>query len=104
MEPISYNALKIGSERIELAPELKPQELQKQDEGLSFKELMSDMVSQVDRLQSDADTAISDLAAGRRSDVHNIAIKMDESGVAFDLLMQIRNKMVEGFKEISKMQ
>jgi flagellar hook-basal body complex protein FliE len=106
MEPISYSALKIVSAEKagEIAPQLKPAELQKNEEGLTFKELMGGMVRDVDRLQKNADSALKDLAAGRRSDVHNIAIKMDEAGVAFDLMMQIRNKMVEGFKEISRMQ
>lgn len=105
MEAISYNALKFDSQQqVDLADELKPIGQESEKETLSFKELMGNMVSEVDRLQKDADTAITDLVAGRRSDVHNIAIKMDEAGVAFDLMMQIRNKMVEGFKEISKMQ
>ena len=105
MELVSYNALKFDAQQqIDLAPELKPSLQQVEKEGLSFKDLMGNMVSEVDRLQKDADLAVSDLVAGRRNDVHNIAIKMDEAGVAFDLMMQIRNKMVEGFKEISKMQ
>jgi len=105
MELINYDMLKVGSARIELAPELKPSiEQQKADGGMSFKELMGDMVRDVDLLQKDADDAVKDLVAGKRSDVHNIAIKMDEAGIAFDLMMQIRNKMVEGFKELSQIQ
>ncbi len=106
MEPVSYNALKFETQQLELAPELKPS-MQQETEGknaLSFKDLMTNMVSEVDRLQKDADTAVSDLVAGRRSDVHNIAVKMDEAGVAFDLMLQIRNKMLDGFKEISQIQ
>jgi len=105
MEPVSYCALKfVDAQQAELAPALKPTPATDENNPLSFKDLMGNMVSEVDRLQKDADQAISDLVAGRRNDVHNIAIKMDEAGVAFDLMMQIRNKMVEGFKEISKMQ
>ena len=105
MEPISYNALKFDLQQVsEIAPELKPTVQQEPESGLTFKELMGNMVSEVDRLQKDADTAVTDLVAGRRSDVHNVAIKMDEAGVAFDLMMQIRNKMVDGFKEISRIQ
>lgn len=104
MEPVSYNAVKFDAQQYDLAPELKPVVKQPEGEALSFKDLMGNMVSEVDRLQKDADLAINDLVAGRRNDVHNIAVKMDEAGVAFDLMMQIRNKMVESFKELSKMQ
>ena len=105
MELINYDMLKVGSARLELAPEMKPVAQEKTDDkGLSFKELMGGMVNDVDLLQKDADTAVSDLVSGKRNDIHNVAIKMDEAGVAFDLMLQIRNKMVEGFNELSKMQ
>ena len=104
MEPVSYSALKFGSQNYELAPELKPAALAPQDEGMTFKELMGNMIDGVNDLQQDADQGVKDLMAGRRSDVHNVAIMMDESGVAFDLMLQIRNKMLDGFKELSQMQ
>ncbi len=104
LAPISYEALKVGSSQLELAPTLKPVALSKSEEGLTFKQLLGGMVEQVDTLQKTADTSIKELAMGKRSDVHNIAIQMDEAGVAFDLMMQIRNKLVDAYKEISRIQ
>lgn len=105
MEPISFNALKLTSSQAEMSPELMPkQAVGKTEDGMSFRDLMGRMIDEVDHLQKKSDSATEDLIAGRRNDVHNVAMMMDESGVAFDLLLQIRNKMVEGFKEISRMQ
>ncbi|NCD32778.1 MAG: flagellar hook-basal body complex protein FliE [Spartobacteria bacterium] len=104
MEPISYSALKINSDQMEIAPHLQSQQVEKPAEGMSFGDLMGRMIDEVDHLQKASDQATEDLVTGRRNDVHNVAVMMDESGVAFDLLLQIRNKMVEGFKEISRMQ
>ncbi len=104
MEPISFSALRFNSvQQDEMAPHLRaPKPEPKED--MSFKDLMGDMIREVNTMQKTSDQASTDLVLGKRNDVHNVAIMMDEAGVAFDLLMQIRNKMVEAYKEISRMQ
>ena len=104
MEPVSYGALRVSSGQMEIATPLKPAAVKPEDSGMSFRDLMGGMISEVNRLQKTADQAVTDVVTGKRSDIHNVAIKMDEASVAFDLLLQIRNKMVEGFKEIQRVQ
>jgi len=73
-------------------------------DGQSFKDVLQGLVSQVDSLQRDADSSIRGLIAGQETDIHNVAIKMEEASVAFDLMMSIRNKLLEAYQEISRMQ
>ena len=71
---------------------------------VSFEDLLKGLVSQVDSLQKDADASIKGLATGETTDVHDVTIKMAEAGVAFDLMMEIRNKLVDAYQQIIKMQ
>lgn len=105
MEPISFDNLKIAAKQSQLASQLKPTVIAPdENDQMNFKDLLKGLVEQVDSLQKDADQSIRELASGERTDIHNVAIKMEEAGVAFDLMMQIRNKLVEAYKEVSKMQ
>ena len=71
---------------------------------MTFKDLLKGLVDKVDSLQKDADASIKGLVTGETTDIHNVAIKMEEASVAFDLMMEVRNKLLEAYQEISKMQ
>lgn len=51
----------------------------------------------------DADQAINDLVTGRDPDVHNTMIAMQKAEISFELIMQIRNKLISAYDEIRKM-
>lgn len=70
----------------------------------SFEEMLKVHLSNVNNLQQSADTAIEKLATGEEKDVHNTLIAMEKAGVAFQLTMQIRNKALEAYQEIMRMQ
>lgn len=69
-----------------------------------FQNMLSDLVHQVDALQKSADASINGLATGTTTNVHDVTIKMAEAGVAFDLMMQVRNKLLDAYQQIIKMQ
>jgi flagellar hook-basal body complex protein FliE len=75
-----------------------------QSADTGFQDMLSDMVKQVNTLQKDADASIHGLATGATTNVHDVTIKMAEAGVAFDLMMQVRNKLLEAYQQIIKMQ
>ena len=102
MNPID-NGIGIQVDKLGLTPSLEKQQAGATDEA-SFQELLKGMVDKVDSLQKDADESIKGLASGEDVDIHDVSIKMQEAGVAFDLMMQIRNKLMEAYKEIIKMQ
>ncbi len=71
---------------------------------ISFQDLLKGLVQQVDSLQKEADASIQGLATGETTDIHDVTMKMEEAGIAFDLMMQVRNKLVEAYQQIIKMQ
>lgn len=72
--------------------------------GVSFKEIVKDAVKEVNHLQSQADGFAVRLAAGDVEDVHQAMIAMQKAKLALDLTIQVRNKVIEAYQEIMRMQ
>ena len=70
----------------------------------SFGQMLKNQLSEVNHLQSTADTAVQKLATGQDKDIHNTMIAMEKAGVAFQMTMQVRNKMLEAYQEVMRMQ
>ena len=58
----------------------------------------------VNQQHLDADQAVADLVSGRSQDVHNVMIATQKADVGFQLLMQVRNKVVSAYETIMRMQ
>lgn len=69
-----------------------------------FQDVLKNLVNQVDSLQKDANASIHGLVTGATTNVHDVTIKMAEAGIAFDLMMQVRNKLLEAYQQIIRMQ
>ncbi|MBL0927999.1 MAG: flagellar hook-basal body complex protein FliE [Phycisphaerales bacterium] len=68
----------------------------------SFKDLLMENIKQVNTLQKDATRAIEDLQAGRRDDVEGVLLATQKADVAFRMLQQVRNKMMDAFDELKQ--
>ena len=67
-----------------------------------FKDVLMDQINEVNALQNDAETAIEDLVSGRRDDVDAVLIAKQKSDIAFQMLLQMRNKMMDAYEEIKQ--
>jgi len=103
MNTVNNNELRVGLERDILLPQTE-RPAAARPEDASFRDLLTGLIDKVNDLQQDADASIKGLVTGETTSIHDVAIKMQEAGVAFDLMMQIRNKLLETYQEISKMQ
>lgn len=72
--------------------------------GQAFKNVLSRYVGDVNVLQHEADDQIQQVAAGKTEDLHEVMIAMDEAETSFELMMEMRNKLVDAYKELSRMQ
>ncbi|PID28885.1 MAG: flagellar hook-basal body complex protein FliE [Candidatus Cloacimonadota bacterium] len=66
----------------------------------SFKDMLKGFVGDVNKMQKKADDSVNKLATGEITDVHDVMIKVEEANLSFSLMMEIRNKIVEGYKEV----
>jgi flagellar hook-basal body complex protein FliE len=72
--------------------------------AVPFGEVLKDSLSQVDKLQHEADHAIRDLASGTSGTLHDTMIALEKAELSFRLMMQVRNKIVEAYQEVLRMQ
>jgi len=90
----------IGSGLSSIADVQKPV---KPSEG-GFGETIKDALSRVNELQSDADEIASRLAAGDAVEIHQAMIAMQKASIALQFTVQVRNKIIEAYQEIMRMQ
>jgi flagellar hook-basal body complex protein FliE len=69
----------------------------------SFKDTLSQFVNSVNDLQGRAADTQKAFLKGDVSDVHQVMIAVEEASVAFELLMEIRNKLLEAYQTIQRM-
>ena len=69
----------------------------------SFGKILTDSIDQVNRLQVAADSSINDLAKGKQTDIHRTMVAMEKASISFELLMQIRNKVISAYDRIMRM-
>lgn len=62
------------------------------------------MIDDTQKLQANAKTAVQNVIQGDGSSLHTAIIAMEEAGVSFQLLAEMRNKIVEGMQEMMRMQ
>ena len=73
-------------------------------QGPDFKEMLSGYLDQVNKLQLQADRAVVDLASGKTDNLPQLVAAVSEADLSFRLMMGIRDKLVEAYKEIMRMQ
>ena len=74
------------------------------DAAESFKSAVKKAVGEVNSLQNDADSASVKLASGDIEDVHRAMIAMQKAKLALDFTIQVRNKVIDAYQEIMRMQ
>jgi flagellar hook-basal body complex protein FliE len=70
----------------------------------SFGDSMRDAVSKVSDLESNADQFANKLAAGDAVEIHQAMIAMQKASTALQFTIQVRNKIIEAYHEIMRMQ
>jgi flagellar hook-basal body complex protein FliE len=71
--------------------------------GPSFGEALGKALSDVNRLQREAQEAATEMAAGRGNMLDTV-VAVQKSEIAFQLVVQVRNKLLEAYQEVMRMQ
>lgn len=70
----------------------------------SFTQTLKDSIQQVNTIQSEADQTVVNLMSGKNQDLHETLISLEKASVSFQLMMQVRNKIITAYEEIFRMQ
>ncbi len=74
-----------------------------QTTGPSFKQVLLDSLEQVNRLQQEANDGVEKLMTGQTDNLAEVFGAVRKSEVAFSMLMEMRNKLIDAWQEIQQM-
>ncbi|MGA2096651.1 MAG: flagellar hook-basal body complex protein FliE [Candidatus Acidiferrum sp.] len=69
-----------------------------------FMKTLSNAMDQVGHLQSEADGKVAQLLSGSGQDVHSAMIAVEKASLAFQMMVQVRNKIVAAYQQVSGLQ
>ena len=88
----------------QLADLLKAQVSETETKSPSFSEFLSQSVNEVSSMLATADRKNTELAIGKTENLHEAMLSFEKADSAFRLLTQVRNKAIEAYQDILKMQ
>ena len=72
--------------------------------GEGFGSVMNDLIGQVNQSQAKADQMVEALALGEPVEVHQVMIALNEASSALNLTLQVRNKALEAYQDVMRLQ
>lgn len=75
-----------------------------QDARPGFADHLKASLNLTNELQATSHTAMQELAAGQNGNIHETLLAMNKAEVAFKMVMQVRNKLLNAYQEVMRMQ
>jgi len=72
--------------------------------GESFGQVLRDAISTTNDLQKQSNLEIQKLMTGETQDLHETMIAVQKADLSFQMMMQVRNKLLQAYQEIMRMQ
>ncbi|HET9960707.1 MAG TPA: flagellar hook-basal body complex protein FliE [Nitrospiraceae bacterium] len=65
---------------------------------------LKDAISSINEAQTGASKAVEELVTGQSQNIHQTMVALQQADVSFQLMMQVRNKLISAYEEIQRMQ
>lgn len=69
----------------------------------SFGEVLQQAIKDVNQASVEAEQAVKSLAAGESGDIHGTMIEVKKADASFQMMMQVRNKLLDAYREVMRM-
>jgi flagellar hook-basal body complex protein FliE len=76
----------------------------KPNKTTGFQDVLRDALARVENSRTVADQAVDQFLSGDNQDLHTTVLATQKASLDFDYLLQVRNKVVQGYQEIMRMQ
>ena len=73
------------------------------DEG-SFQDVLSGALSSLSKVQAEAESSAAQLISGQPVELHEVLLATERASISFQLVVQARNKVVEAYQDVMRMQ
>ncbi|HET6489520.1 MAG TPA: flagellar hook-basal body complex protein FliE [Syntrophales bacterium] len=70
----------------------------------AFGDMLKQAVTEINQLQNNADKAITGVQLGQSGSIHEAMIALEKADISFRAMMQVRNKILDAYQEIMRMQ
>ena len=72
--------------------------------GAGFENLLGGLVNEVAQKQAAASSAVSGLLSGQNVSLHQAMISMEEANISFQMMVEVRNRLLDSYQELMRMQ
>ena len=72
--------------------------------GGTFQAVFADAIGHVQNVQQTANASVDRFLTGENEEIHHVALVTQQSELAFELFMGVRNKVVQAYQEVMRMQ
>lgn len=97
--------LKTGKTVSELRSDQMQQEAQGlQSSGPSFSDTLTNAIDKVNEMQVGSDKLVQKLSTGETKNIPEVMIAVEKADIAMKLMTQVRNKIIDAYQEVMKMQ
>ena len=73
-------------------------------EGPSFQKILKESLAKVNDLQAEKSQKIEEMVTNKEAGIDEVMIALEEASVAFEFTMQVRNRLIEAYREVMRMQ
>lgn len=101
--PDPLNAMGLGPLGPIKPPDMVPGSGASPGGGVDFKDLLLDKLDEVNRLQTEAGKSVEKLVTGESQNMAEVFSAVRKADVAFSLLMEIRNKLMDAYEQVQQM-
>lgn len=95
---IRISELNIGS-----VFESEKSKIRKKD-ALNFADILKQAIGEVNQLQKEAKQVLEDFASGKEENIEKVVATIERADVALRMLTEVRNRAIEAYQEIMRMQ
>ena len=74
------------------------------NEDINFKDILIDALNNVNTLEQESAKMTEDFIAGRTDDIHSVLIAFEKASISLQFIMEVRNKVMDAYQEIMRMQ
>jgi flagellar hook-basal body complex protein FliE len=72
--------------------------------GPSFADALGDALDSMQSVQSASDESARRFALGQETDLHTVLLEVEKADLSFRTMMEVRNKLIDAYREILRMQ
>src|SRR5215510_4028195 len=87
-----------------LSPGILPNPISAPGPSGGFEKMLGGLVNEVSAKQAAASESVNGLLSGKNVSLHQTVIAMEEASLSFQLMVEVRNKLLESYQELMRMQ